>query len=65
MTCKHCKEDVHPERLALGYVSCITCAGKNPEKVTRTVVPMHKSNYMVITDMLDLKGINNKGGFHR
>jgi hypothetical protein len=27
-------------------------------------VPMHKSNYMMITDMADLKGINNKGGFH-
>jgi len=26
---------------------------------------MHKSNYMVITDMNDLKGINNKGGLHR
>jgi hypothetical protein len=31
----------------------------------RTIVPMHKSNYMMITDMEDLKGINNKGGFHR
>jgi hypothetical protein len=28
-------------------------------------VPMHKSNYMMITDMADLKGINNKGGLHR
>jgi hypothetical protein len=26
---------------------------------------MHKSNYMMVTDMEDLKGINNKGGFHR
>jgi len=28
-------------------------------------VPMHKSNYVMLTDMEDLKGINNKGGFHR
>jgi hypothetical protein len=28
-------------------------------------VPMHKSNYVMVTDMSDLKGINNKGGFHR
>jgi len=26
---------------------------------------MHKSNYMLITNREDLKGINNKGGFHR
>jgi hypothetical protein len=30
-----------------------------------TVAPMHKSNYMLITDTNDLKGINNKGGLHR
>ena len=29
------------------------------------IVPMHKSNYMVITDRRDLMGINNKGGFYR
>ena len=27
-----------------------------------TVAPMHKSNYMLITDLNDLKGLNNKGG---
>jgi hypothetical protein len=26
---------------------------------------MHKSNYVVVSDLKDLKGINNKGGFHR
>jgi hypothetical protein len=26
---------------------------------------MHKSNYMLFTNLDDLKGINNKGGFHR
>jgi len=29
------------------------------------VVPLHKSNYMVVTDQADLRGINNKGGFFR
>lgn len=27
-----------------------------------TVAPMHKSNYMLITNLDDLKGLNNKGG---
>jgi hypothetical protein len=31
----------------------------------RTIVPMHKSNYIVVTNREDLKGINNKGGFYR
>lgn len=65
MKCKECKGDIAPARAELGYASCITCAGKRPETVTRTVVPMHKSNYVLITDPLDLQGINNKGGFHR
>ena len=30
--------------------------------VKRCVVPMHKSNYVMVTDLSDLKGINNKGG---
>lgn len=34
-------------------------------QVKHTIVPMHKSNYMVITDRRDLMGINNKGGFYR
>jgi hypothetical protein len=29
------------------------------------VVPMHKSNYVLLTDKRDLHGINNKGGIYR
>lgn len=65
LPCKHCEEFIPAERVALGYMLCISCAEKHPQKVTRTIVPMHKSNYMPITDKRDLKGINNKGGFHR
>jgi hypothetical protein len=41
------------------------CGEKLANDRVRTIVPMHKSNYMMITDMDDLKGINNKGGLHR
>jgi hypothetical protein len=34
-------------------------------EIKRTVVPMHKSNYVMVTDLSDLKGINNKGGLVR
>jgi hypothetical protein len=40
------------------------CGEKLSQDTVRTIVPMHKSNYMMITNMEDLKGINNKGGLH-
>jgi hypothetical protein len=43
----------------------MACGDKVANQVRRTIVPMHKSNYMLITDMEDLKGINNKGGLHK
>jgi hypothetical protein len=62
--CIKCGKPVNPARWELGYNICMRkeCAYPAP---TRTIVPMHKSNYMVITDRRDLKGINNKGGFYR
>jgi hypothetical protein len=45
----------------------MTCAGCGEELAKAkaklyTVAPMHKSNYMLITNLEDLKGLNNKGG---
>jgi hypothetical protein len=41
------------------------CGEDNAQLRRFTIAPMHKSNYMLITDYDDLKGINNKGGLHR
>jgi hypothetical protein len=38
------------------------CGEIASKQVKRCVVPMHKSNLVLITDVADLKGINNKGG---
>jgi len=38
------------------------CGEAAAKQVKRCVVPMHKSNLVLITDVSDLKGINNKGG---
>jgi len=43
----------------------MSCGEIEAQKVKHTIVPMHKSNYVVVSDKADLKGINNKGGFHR
>lgn len=52
-----------PERFTkLGYRTCLSCGEKQAKQRTFTVVPMHKSNYVAMFNMDDLKGINNKGG---
>ena len=52
-------------RWRLGYSTCLPCGDAQAKQKKFTVAPMHKSNYMLFTDVNDLKGINNKGGFHR
>jgi hypothetical protein len=41
---------------------CLTCGEREAVKRKHTIAPMHKSNYLVITNLDDLKGLNNKGG---
>jgi hypothetical protein len=60
--CLQCGDEFAWARFKLGYKVCKLCGDKLAHNVRRTVVPMHKSNYMMITDLTDLKGINNKGG---
>ena len=66
LICTTCyAERVPPARAKLGYRSCLTCGDKQAKTVKHTIAPMHKSNYMLFTNMEDLKGINNKGGQFR
>ena len=62
--CSDCGDFIRRARAVLGYKRCIDCQEiedkKNPVK--RCIVPMHKSNLVVITNPDDLRGINNKGG---
>jgi len=60
--CIVCGAEVAHERWALGYKTCMPCGEKASRQIKRTVAPMHKSNYMLITDLADLRGLNNKGG---
>jgi hypothetical protein len=67
MNCIHCDDDIDPRRVALGYRVCLLCGEEAAREERRgwTVVPMHKSNYVLLVDRKDLMGINNKGGLHR
>jgi ribosomal protein L37AE/L43A len=62
--CALCNDAINPKRVALGYVTCLRCGEVEARKVRHTVVPLHKSNYIVVSNKNDLKGINNKGGKH-
>ena len=58
--CSECDAEVNPKRHALGYNVCLECGEIMASERKHTIVPMHKSNYVVVTRKSDLKGINNK-----
>jgi ribosomal protein L37AE/L43A len=60
--CVKCGDHVLHGRWRLGYTTCLRCGEDIARQVKHTIAPMHKSNYMVITNQDDLKGLNNKGG---
>jgi ribosomal protein L37AE/L43A len=62
--CNSCDNEISSRRFSLGYDTCLECGEVTASKRKFTVVPMHKSNYVLITNREELKGINNKGGSH-
>jgi ribosomal protein L37AE/L43A len=60
--CIKCGDHVLHARYRLGYTTCLKCGEAIAKETKHTIAPMHKSNYMVITNQEDLKGLNNKGG---
>jgi len=58
--CKLCGMGYEAERLRIGYAVCMPCGDDLANKVVRTVAPINKSNYMMITDMAMLKQLNPK-----
>ena len=55
---------VEPQRKHMKRPTCIACGESEARKVKHTIVPMPKSNYIVVTDRNLLKGLNSshKGG---
>ena len=60
--CSKCGDHVLNARWALGYTTCLKCGELEAKQTKHTIAPMHKSNYIVITNKNDLVGLNNKGG---
>jgi len=63
--CSRCGETFSAKRANAGYHLCLECGEEKARERKHTIAPMHKSNYMLFTDLDDLKGINNKGGLYR
>jgi hypothetical protein len=62
--CNVCGDDVDKRRYEIGYKTCLFCGEEQARLIKHTIVPMPKSNYIVVTDMALLQGLNSshKGG---
>ena len=56
----HCGEPVPTARYQLGYLTCLSCGEKAAKRVRHCVVPMNKSNYIVVSDPSVLAQLNPK-----
>jgi ribosomal protein L37AE/L43A len=56
--CLYCGANVSLGRASLGYKLCMQCGELEASKTKRTVVPFHKSAYMLLTDRTLLKHLN-------
>ena len=57
--CVDCQSDIADARYALGYKTCMSCGEQEARSYKHTIVPMPKSNYIVVTDLELLKGLNS------
>jgi hypothetical protein len=63
--CTHCYAvRVEPQRRHMTRPTCLPCGEEIAKQRKHTIVPMPKSNYIVVTDMELLVGLNSshKGG---
>jgi DNA-directed RNA polymerase subunit RPC12/RpoP len=58
--CIRCSMPVELKRVQYGYATCLSCGDKLASRVRHTVVPMHKSNYVVASSLSMLKQLNPK-----
>ena len=60
--CPECGTSVPEKRVAIGYVLCLDCgeAQARTARLSWTVVPMHKSNYILASNRETVKQLNPK-----
>ena len=59
-----CGEEIEEPRFNLGYFNCLSCGETNAlrrkELLSNSIVALHKSNYILITNKDDLKNLDPK-----
>lgn len=61
MYCRWCGHERVPlGREMLGFNTCLDCGERDARKVKHCVVPMNKSNYVMVSDRTLLKQLNPK-----
>lgn len=65
--CKDCGSEIEPPQRGLLSSLCVFCGEEQArqERLSWCVAPMHKSNYVLVTNKGFLSGLNNKGGLVR
>lgn len=58
--CRWCGGEYSAGRALLGFVTCLECGEYEARQVKHCVVPLNKSNYVVVTDHTLLKQLNPK-----
>jgi ribosomal protein L37AE/L43A len=63
-SCSACGELYSAQRRSMGYTLCMPCGEQQARSTKHTIVPMPKSNYIVVTDRSLLLNLNSshKGG---
>jgi hypothetical protein len=59
-TCVTCGDDFSLARLNLGYRTCLPCGDHEARGRRWLTAPINKSNYMLITNVEELKQLNPK-----
>lgn len=62
MFCIKCGIVIKPVKRREISKLCLFCGEDDARSVQHCVVPLHKSNYIVVSDLNLLTGVNNKGG---
>lgn len=57
--CVACGDTFSAARRGAGYQLCLPCGEQQARKVRHCVVPLPKSNYVLVTDPSLLKGLNS------
>lgn len=58
--CRRCGDLYPAARARLGYDVCLPCGDKRAHMVSWAAVPLSKSNYVLVTNMEELKQLNPK-----